>query len=187
MKKEAGKNLLIVYREGGIHINGEKHEDPTFKPEWSYCNDKREGLRKCNRGNHVFFHTTKVDTKSGEKQRYIKAYFVVKDMGLGEQIVPKYKIKGDASHAKHIPNHYVIVGDEKLSKELKGLGLKFDRALAEKLTFDPPKKIKFGITNKDGRRLSDLECISSATRKIRALSDDDVKVLFGEIDRQGLR
>jgi len=177
-----GKDLLITYVENFyFYENGKivRHPDPTFESEWSYCTGF-ERLLKCDKGNYAFFHTT---PKAGNKHRYITAYFVIKDVGLGRDIVPKYNLQGGARHAAKIKDHYVIVGDETRSKKLKGLGLRFDRILAEKLTFDPPKKITFGIIDKVGHPLSENQCITSATRNIRILLDIDVEILLDEIRR----
>lgn len=179
---DKGNDLLVAYVEDFcFDENGKRvrHPDPTFESEWSYCTGFRR-LLKCGKGNYVFFHTT---PKTADKQRFITAYFVIKAVGLGKDIVPEHKIQGGAEHAANIEDHYVIVGDENRSKKLKGSGLRFDRPLAKKLTFDPPKKIRFGIVDKTGRRLSKHQCISSATRNIRVLSNMDVEILLKEIRR----
>lgn len=183
-------NLLITYIEGfgwrGPKGKWISHLDPTLGPkEWSYCT-AYERLLKCGRDNYVFFHTTKTDPATRNKERFITAYFVIKDVGAGKQIVPKYSITGAAKHAENRANHYVIVGDEKRSRRLKESGLRFDRSFANKLDFDPPKKIRFDITNKHGEVLSELQCIASATRNIRILTDEDVKNILDEIGRFGL-
>lgn len=184
-KHGKGKDLLIAYLEDFyIHEDGKsvRHRDPTFESEWSYCTGF-ERLLKCDRGNYVFFHTT---PRTGGKHRFITAYFVIKDKGRGKDIVPKYNLQGGARHAANFEDHYVIVGDESRSRELEGQGLRFDRRLAERLTFEPPKRIRFGIIDKTGRRLSEHQCISSAARNIRVLSDIDVEILLEEIRRQRL-
>lgn len=184
-KHGTGRDLLIAYKENfHIYESGKIviHSDPTFESEWSYCTGF-ERLLKCGRGNYVFFHTT---PKAEGKHRHITAYFVIEDVGSGKDIVPKHRLNGGAKHAAGSKDHYVIVGDKNRSKKLKGLGLKFDRKLAERLTFDPPKKIGFGIVDAIGRRLSENQCIASATRTIRVLSDIDVEILLDEIRRQGL-
>jgi hypothetical protein len=178
-------NLLITYIENYSYFDEGKrveHPDPTFEREWSYCTGNR-ALLKCGKNNYVFFHATKRDPITNTRVRFITAYFVIKAVGLGREIVPRYNIMGPASHAEEIENHYVIVGDEKLSKKLREPGLRFDRNLAERLVFDPPKRIRFGITNRLGRRLSELECIAYSTRSIRVLTDEDVNTLLLEIDR----
>jgi hypothetical protein len=185
-----GSNLLITYIENFRYHDEEQnlwisHPDPTFETEWSYCTGNRR-LLKCGKGNYVFFHTTRIDPGTGHGNRFITAYFVIKDVGLGKDVVPRYALLGAARHAEEIEDHYVIVGDEKLSKKLREPGLKFDRSLAERLVFDPPKRIRFAITNRLGRRLSELECIAYATRNIRILTDGDVETLLLQIDRLGL-
>ena len=181
-----GNNLLITYIENYRYFDEEQgawvpHPDPTFETEWSYCTGNR-GLLKCSEGNYVFFHTTVAE----HHRRFITAYFVIKDVGLGREIVPRYNLVSPARHAEEIEDHYVIVGDEKLSRKMREPGLRFDRPLAERLVFDPPKRIRFDVTNRLGRRLSELECIASATRKIRILTDEDVKMVLLEINRSGL-
>jgi len=167
-----GKDLLIVYLEEGLVLEtGEIHLDPTLGPsEWSYC-DHRDKLQRTDVGNYVFFHTT----RRTYRQRFITGYFVIKAIGPGNEIVPKYGISGPASHAANIDNHYVIVGDEKRSKRFKEPGLLFDRKLAEKLTFEPQKPIHF-------HQNSELKCISDATRNARVLSDGDVELLLREVE-----
>lgn len=183
-------NLLITYIEdfGWPGKNGKwfSHPDPTLGPrEYSYCTG-HERLLKCGKGNYVFFHTTKTNPKTGDYERFITAYFVIKDVGSGKQIVPRHGITGAAKHAEGADNHYVIVGDEKRSRKLKYLGLRFDRTLAKELVFDLPRKIRFDITDKNGNKLSELQCIASATRNIRILTDGDVKTILDEIERKGL-
>jgi hypothetical protein len=182
-------NLLITYIEDFEYKENGKwiyHPDPTLGPrEYSYCTGHKR-LLKCGKGNYVFFHTTKTNPATGQDGRFITAYFVIKDVGLGKQIVPKYGITGTAKHAENMPNHYAIVGKEKCSKKLQEPGLPFDRHFAKKLAFDPPKSIRFDIVDKNGEKLSDLQCIASATRNIRILTDSDVKTLLGEIKHQGL-
>jgi hypothetical protein len=183
-KHGTGRDLLITYIEDFyISENGNRvrHSDLTFEPEWSYCTGFKR-LLKCGKGNYVFFQTT---PKTERKNRYITAFFVIKDVDEGD-LVPKYNLRGGARHAADIRDHYVIVGDENRSRKLNGSGLRFDRKLAEKLTFDPPRKIRFGIIVKTGHPLSEQQCIASATRNIRVLSDMDVEILLSEIRRLGL-
>lgn len=180
-------NLLITYTEGfgwwGPKGKWVSHPDPTLGPgEYSYCTAYRR-LLKCGKSNYVFFHTTKTNLTTGQNERFITAYFVIKDVGSGKQIVPKYGVTGAAKHAENMSDHYVIVGDEKHSRKLKEPGLRFDRNLAKELVFDPPKKIRFGITDKHGNRLSELQCMASATRNIRILTDGDIKTIRDEIKR----
>lgn len=181
-------NLLITYIEDYSYFDEGRrveHPDPTFEREWSYCTGNK-ALLKCGRNNYVFFHATKKDPITNNRVRFITAYFMIKAVGLGREIVPIYNIRGPARHAEEIEGHYVIVGDEKLSKKLREPGLRFDRNLAERLVFNPPKTIRFDITNKLGRRLSELECIAYSTRSIRVLSNEDVNTLLREIDRARL-
>ena len=182
-------NLLITYIEDYGWMDRGKwisHKDPTLGlknklglEEWSYCTGNKR-LLKCNKDNYVFFHTTKIDPATGRRERFITAYFMIKAVGDGKEIVPKYNVMGPASHAEKIENHYVIVGDKR-SRKFRGEGLRFDKHLAKKLVFDPPKRIRFGITNKNGDKLSDLQCIAFATRNIRILTNEDVDAILAEI------
>jgi len=89
---------------------------------------------------------------------------------------------GGARHAVNFDGeyYYVVIGNRRLSKRIDP-PLEFNRRLAEQLTFEPLKPIKFGIVNKRGRSLSEYQCISSATRQIRILSDHDVDLLLSKI------
>jgi len=167
-----GKDLMIVYLESGLRLEtGEIHLDPTLgQLEWSYC-DQRAKLQKTGIGNYVFFHTTRREYN----QRFITAFFIVKAIGSGSDMVSRYAITGSARHAAHFHDHYVILGDEKRSKRLKEPGLLFDRNLAERLAFEPEKRIGF-------TQSSELKCVSDATRNVRVLSDNDVELLLREID-----
>lgn len=172
-----GQNLLITYIENFKYYDEDigdwvSHPDPTFETEWSYCTGHTR-LLKCNKGNYVFFQTT----KKGYNERFITAYFVVEAIGKGKDIVPRYGLTGPASHSEKWEYHFALVGNKNSSRKLKDPGLKFDKNLAERLEFEPPKRIKF-----DPAR-SELQCISSATRNIRALTDNDVRTLLKEIDR----
>ena len=109
----------------------------------------------------MFFHETLNDGN-----RYIIGYFAVKDAGSGAEVVQKHNVTGDAKHAGGRTDHYVIVGDKEKSIKLKE-PLKIDRKLAEQLEFSPAKPIEFDKTNKNRRRLTDLERISSSTRAVR--------------------
>ncbi len=173
----SGKNLLIFSRRDYYDDWG-PHDDPTFDPEWSYCNNQR--LEKTGEDKHVFFHETIYDINSRTKRRYIRGFFVVKEVGPGKAMVKKYKLKHAASHAIRYPNHQVLIGDRNKSKEFESPGLLFDKRLAQKLTFDPKNPIRFR------NDLSELQCISSATRQIRVLTDDDVKILMVEARRLNL-
>jgi hypothetical protein len=105
---EEKNNLLITYIEDfSLKDHGKwiSHDDPTLGPEeWSYCTGHKR-LLKCNENKYVFFHTTKTDSVTGHRERFITAYFVTKAVGLGEEIVPKYNIMGPASHAEKIEDH----------------------------------------------------------------------------------
>lgn len=178
---------MITYTEGfgwwGPKGKWTSHDDPTLGPdEWSYCT-AYERLLKCSGDKYVFFHTTKTNPTTGRDERFITAYFVIKAVGPGKQIVPKYGITEAAKHAENMSKHYVIVGDDKRSRKLKEPGLLFDRRFAKKLVFNPPKSIRFGIVDKNGEKLSELQCIASATRNIRILTDEDVENILYEIKR----
>ncbi len=159
-------NLLIVSKPL------QHHDDPNWK-EFTYCCGSERLLNS--KGKHVFFHET-----SSDGNRYIIGYFVVEDAGSGAEMVPKHNVKGGAKHAEGREDHYVIVGDKNNSKKLKA-PIKLNRKLARQLKFSPNKPIKFDIINKNGKHLTDLECISSATRAVRFLSKADVDLLFDKI------
>ena len=167
---------LIFYNENSEYRHN--HQDPTFENEWSFCAGER--LSKTEKGKYIFFHTTTQDKKTKQNKRYIKAYFVIKDLLEGFKNPIVKELKGGAKHAYDEPNHFVIIGDKKKSKVLEN-PIKFNKKLAEKLDFEPRKKIQFDIENNNGRILSDLECISSATRNYRMLSESDVKLLLSII------
>ncbi len=171
--KSRNNHLLIYYNEKSDYRKS--HPDPTFENEWSFCAGYR--LFKSGEGKYVFFHSTSKDPKTKENKRYIKAYFLVKNILNGYRNPIVKELKGGANHAFDIPNHCVIIGDKEKSKVLQK-PIEFNKELAKKLEFDPPKKIKFDIENENGRTLSDLECISSATRNYRCLSDSDVELLL---------
>ena len=168
-------HLLIYYNEKSDYRKS--HPDPTFENEWSFCAGER--LFKSGVGKYVFFHTTSKDPKTNKNKRYIKAYFLVKYICNGYRDPIVKELEGGAKHAFDIPNHCVIIGDKKKSKVLQK-SIEFNKKLAKKLEFIPPKKIQFDIENKKGRTLSDLECISSATRNYRCLSESDVKWLLSK-------
>lgn len=172
------KNLLIFYHEDSDYRR--KHSDPTFETEWSFCAGDR--LLKTGIGKYVFFHTTAKDPKTNQNKRYIKAYFFVKDVLKGYKNPVVKELNGGANHAYNIRNHYVILGDENKSRVLKK-PIEFNRRLSKKIEFEPRGKIKFDIENKYGRTLSDLECISSATRNYRILSESNVDSLLSIIDK----
>lgn len=156
-----GSNLLITYIKKFRYYDEEQdiwvsHPDPIFEMEWSYCTGNPR-LLNAGKGKYVFFHATKIDPVTKHRKRFIAAYFMIKDVGLGREVVPRHNLMGAARHAKDIEDQYVIVGDEKLSRKLRESGLTFDRSVAERLVFDPPKRIRFCLANRLGRRLSDLE------------------------------
>ncbi len=156
------------------------HPDPTFGEEYSFCAGER--LLKTGKGKYVFFHTTSQDPKTKQDKRYIKSYFVVEDVLEGFKNPIVKRLKGGARHAYNLRNHYVILGNGKKSRVLKN-PIEFNRKLAEKIEFEPRKKIEFDIINDNGRTLSDLDCISSATRNYRVLSESDVKLLLSMINK----
>jgi len=106
----------------------------------------------------------------------------VKDVLEGYKNPIVKELNGGANHAYEKHNHYVILGDENKSRVLKK-PIEFNRGLSKKLDFEPRGKIKFDIENEYGRTLSDLECISSATRNYRVLSESDIDCLLSIIDK----
>lgn len=172
---EKNNHLLIYYNEKSDFRKN--HPDPTFENEWSFCAGER--LFKSGVGKYVFFHTTSKDPKTNKNKRYIKAYFLVKYICNGYRDPIVKELEGGAKHAFDIPNHCVIIGDKNKSKVLQK-PIEFNKKLAKELEFIPPKKIQFDIENENGRTLSDLECISSATRNYRCLSKSDVILLLSK-------
>lgn len=188
-----GKHLLISY------VLNFYHPDPMFD-ELTYG----EGASRSNMirknikyGSHVFFHTTI------KGQRYITAhYFVYKvmegyDARHDKNIRKKYKNPHirpenypewwgeEYDPNKEVEGEYediIIFGDPKKSFGKLDNPLPFNKKLAKKLEFEG-NKIKFGIINKNGRIMSDNECITSCTRTPRYITRDDVKFLLREIQR----
>lgn len=162
-------NLLIPYVPLVNHI------DPDLR-EFTY-GDVRSRARKLKasleKGSYVFFHTTI------NSQKCITAYYVVDrvldaaEAAKDKNICLKYKNPHISVHKagqKRYDNDVILFGDPIFSRRLEKL-LPFDRALAVKLSL--------GIRFKKG--FSDSQCIGSATRQWRELSDKDVDILLDEI------
>ncbi|MEL7665573.1 MAG: endonuclease NucS domain-containing protein [Methanosarcina mazei] len=179
------KHMLCRY------VDLEDHLDPRFD-ELTYgeCGHFSSMVRKYIKpGSHYFFH------KTINGQRCITAhYFVTKvmegyDARHDPEIINEYKnvhlhppyacdneIKGESSDI-------IIFGDkEKSLGELK-TRLLFDRELAEKLEFATGNKIEFDTVDKRGKIRTDAECLCSATRTPRLLTDKDAITLYNSIIR----
>jgi hypothetical protein len=163
-------NLLIPY------VRLPDHQDPMLE-EFTY-GDVRTRARKLKRdlqrGNYAFFHTT---TRG---RRFITAYYVVdrvldtSEAAKNELIRSKYRNPhiSEFMAGERAGDDVLIFGDPILSRKLPR-PLPFDRVLAEKLSLEIPFT----------KSRPDPDCITSATRQWRKLTDDDVRVLLDEIKR----
>lgn len=170
-------HLLIPY----VQLS---HADPALD-EYTY-GDGGQRARKLksdlNKGDYVFFHTS----KHGKK--YITAYYVVdrvldtvdacrntavrakyKNPHIVEYLARKQPLHGDNDDA-------MVFGDPITSRILKR-PLLFDRELADKLSL----KIRFPANK------SETQVIGSATRAWRELTDSDVRILQREITKDEKR
>ena len=162
-------NLLIPYVPL-IH-----HADPILE-EFSYGDSKTRARKlktSLKQGDYVFFHT------SINSKKYITAYYVVdrilntSEAASNKNIYLKYKnphITEYREGKRRKQDDVVVFGDPILSRRLER-PLLFDKALAEKLSL--------GIEFKKG--FTESQCIGSATRQWRKLSDKDVDVLLAEV------
>jgi len=153
------------------------HHDPILD-EFTYGDSEsraRKLKRDLKRGDYVFFHTTI------RGQRYITAYYVIDRVldtriaASDRAIVAKYKNPHIDEYRKGERQDYddaVIFGDPVLSKKLPR-PLLFDRTLAEKLSLAIPFKEGF----------TETQCIGSATRQWRELTEQDVQILLSEIEK----
>jgi hypothetical protein len=135
----------------------------------------RKLKRDLKRGDYVFFHTTI------RGQRYITAYYIIdrvldtRDAASDRAIVAKYKNPHVDEYRKGERRDHddaVIFGDPILSKKLPR-PLLFNKTLAQKLSLAIPFKEGF----------TENQCISSATRQWRKLTEKDVDILLSEIKR----
>ena len=153
------------------------HHDPMLE-EFTYGDSEsraRKLKRDLKRGDYVFFHTTI------RGQRYITAYYIIdrvldtRDAASDRAIVAKYKNPHIDEYRKGERRDHddaVIFGDPILSKRLPRR-LLFNRTLAQKLSLAIPFKEGF----------TENQCISSATRQWRKLTEEDVNILLSEIKR----
>lgn len=158
------------------------HPDPLFD-EFTYGDARARGKRlkeKLNRGDHIFFWTNIAG------MQYITAYYVVDKMlevdeaKKDHKIMEKYRnphLKRSFYEGKDVSyeNDVVVFGDVKKSRKL-GIPLSFNRTLAERFVFNPPKTIDFQNNR------TDAENIGSACRQPRELTKEDVKFLLTEIE-----
>jgi hypothetical protein len=170
-------HLLIPY------VPLANHHDPILE-EFTYGDVEsraRKLKRDLKRGDYAFFHTTV------RGRRYITAYYVVdrvldtSQAASSRAVVDKYKnphideyVKGERRNQEDA----ILFGDPIESRKLSR-PLPFNKALTSKLSL--------GITFKKG--LSENQCIGSATRQWRTLTDKDVETLLSEIrnyEREGL-
>lgn len=153
------------------------HHDPMLE-EFTYGDvdvRARKLKRDLKRGDYVFLHTTI------RGRRYITAYYVIdrvcdtSEAASNKAIVAKYQnphIKEYFEGWRRERDDVMIFGDPILSRKLQR-PLLFDRTLAEKLSLN----IRF---RKD---LTENQCLSSATRQWRNLTEGDVSVLLSEIEK----
>ena len=156
-------NLLIPYVPL-IH-----HPDPNLD-EFTYgdINSRGRKLRiSLSKGDYVFFHT------SINARKYITAYYVIdrvldlSDAVADKNILLKYHnphLSEYVEGKRHYKNDVIVFGDPILSHKLNR-PLLFDRRLAESLSL--------GIAFKNS--FTESQCIGSATRQWRELSEKDVK------------
>ena len=153
------------------------HHDPLFE-EFTYGGVEARAQklkRDLKQGDFVLFHTTL------KNRRYITAYYVVdkvldtSEAATNKAIVSKYKnphieeyLKGD----RRTGDDVVIFGDTILSRRLER-PLGFTRELSEKLSLDIP--FNEGYTEN--------QCISSATRQWRRLTNNDIDILLSKIEK----
>lgn len=168
-------NLLIPY------IPLINHVDPVLE-EFTYGDSgsrARKLKRSFKKGDYVFFHTT-INSK-----KYITAYYVVdrvldtSEAAKDKNIFLKYKnphIIEYREGKRRDHDDIVVFGDPIVSRKLER-PLLFDRSLAEKLSLS----IKFK------KSFTETQCIGSATRQWRELSDKDVEILVSEIENNESR
>ncbi|WP_319506924.1 endonuclease NucS domain-containing protein [uncultured Methanolobus sp.] len=197
-----GKGRHMLYRYLPAETMKKKyceHPDPLFD-ELTYGEGGGFSDRVRNNvlpGSHIFFHTT----IGG--QRYIMAHYFVKELVEGYDARHDDKIRENYKNVHIHPENYpewwmgdydpelededetndiIIFGDEKMSLGKLENPVPFDRYLAEKLEFEPYKKITFDIYNKNGKLLLDSERITSATRNPRFITENDVRTILYEIE-----
>jgi len=153
------------------------HPDPMLE-EFTYGDvdvRARKLKRDLKRGDYVFFHTTI------RGRRYITAYYIVdrvldtSEAASNRAIVDKYQNPHIKEYLKGERRGYddaVLFGDPILSRKLPR-PLPFNRALAEKLSLNIPFTEKF----------TENQCIASATRQWRRLTEKDVRILLREIKK----
>jgi hypothetical protein len=163
-------NLLIPY----VPLD---HPDPLLD-EFTYGDvdaRARKLKRDLKQGDYVFLHTT---LRGG---RYITAYYVTDEVldtsvaASNRNIALKYRnphIKEYLAGERRNGDDVVVFGDTILSYKLKR-PLSFNKTLAEKLSL--------GIQFKKG--FTENQCISSATRAWRELTEKDVKILLTEVEK----
>jgi len=153
------------------------HRDPILE-EFTY-GDVKARARKLKgdlkQGNYVFLHTTV------HGRRYITAYYVVdrvldtSEAAASRAIIDKYENPHIAEYLegwRRDEDDAVLFGDPILSRKLPR-PLLFDRVLAQKLSLNIPFRKDF----------ADSQCISSATRQWRRLTDKDVDTILLEIKK----
>jgi len=153
------------------------HHDPILE-EFTYgdVDSRARKLRnEIKKGDYIFFHTTI------RGLRYITAYYVTDralrtaEASSSKAIAAKYQnphIKEYLRGERRNGDDAIVFGDPILSRKLQH-PLPFDKDLAQKLSLKIPFKKHF----------TENQCIASATRAWRELSQNDVEVLLSEIER----
>ena len=157
------------------------HHDPILE-EFTYGDVKARAhklKRDLESEDSVFFHTTI------RGRRYITAYYVVdrvldtSEAAGNKAIVDKYQnphIKEYLEGERGDDNDTVLFGDPILSRKLPR-PLPFNRSLAEKLSLEIPFRTD----------LTENQCIGSATRQWRELTEKDVETLLSEIKKYEMK
>jgi hypothetical protein len=162
-------NYLIPY----VHMI--YHEDPLFS-EFTYGDWKTRAktlLRNLKENDYVFFHTSINNIK------YITAYYVVskvlktKDAAKNSNITSKYKNPHLQEYLEGGRRKYpdVIIFGDPISSRILEKPLPFNKSIAKRLSL----KIKFN------KSFTETQCIGSATRSWRMLTNKDIKALLSAI------
>ena len=160
------KGFLIYYDNSKKFRN--THPDPCLS-EFTYGNKENYASfirNRMSKGDCVFFHATLQEPSYG---RYITSCFVIERIMEGdlarnnEEICNKYE---NVHLHEDRYNDVIIFGNKDKSIDIRKKPIRFNRQIAEKLTFNS-KNDKIIFKND----FSDFECISSSTRPFRELTD----------------
>lgn len=186
-----GKHILCRYTD----LEG--HPDPVFD-ELTYGEGyhfSRMVRKNIGKGSHYFFHTM------NDGVRYITAHYYVSDIVEGYDARHDDTIRNEYTNVHIHPENYpvwwggtydpskeerneegdiIIIGDKKKSFGKLQHPVLFDRNLAEKLEFEG-NSIQFDVTDKNGRCRKFNECLASATRAPRYITENDARILLETI------